>query len=183
MSLCRGIPVSNAPRHDTERRLLDYTPFAALSDGRPILRAPVSDACLSSGFGIRGGREHKGIDLHQRPAGPVVAAAAGRIREIHRRDDFGLQIILDHGKGVFTRYAHLASFAPDLRVGSVVKMGQELGIMGRSGQFTRGVHLHFELLKGRYDTPYKSFGLTAHSVLALPAYRLGSQPNGATPSG
>ena len=128
---------------------------------------------LSSGFGwpkpaSRSARRHKGLDFHQRPAGPIYAAGDGKIIEAHYRKDYGYMVVMSHGSSVYTRYAHLARFAKTTRVGQWVRAGTILGKMGSTGN-TRAVHLHYEVLVGNYHTPKKSFGLKPQNPFAYPA--------------
>lgn len=163
---CKGLTVSNAPPTDSERHLLGYKPTAKVN-GVTLLAAPAPKACLSSAFGYRRGKLHKGVDLQSRPAGPVVAAGAGTIVEAKTRSDYGRYLLIDHGRGVFTRYAHLASYARGVREGATVKMGTRLGIMGNSAGYAIPIHLHYEVLTGNYDTPKGAFGLKPINILAI----------------
>ena len=163
-----SIGISNLPRVTTNRQIAEYSPIV-VAFGRVIAAAPVNDVCLSSGFGPRGGRMHKGIDLYAANGGTIYAAAPGRVLEISGQAGFGNQMVIDHGDGVFTRYAHLASFAPEIEVGDVIGFGVPLGMMGQTGNAT-GIHLHYEILTGDYNTPAKSFGLEAHNPLDFPAW-------------
>lgn len=132
--------------------------------------APAPGACLSSGFGQRSGRLHKGIDYQSRPAGAVVAAAEGKILDVKfRREDFGHWVIIDHGRGVYTSYAHLANVDNKITAGAVVRRGQALGIMGQSGDSARAIHLHFELRSGDYGNPKGWWGLTPVDPFTLAA--------------
>ncbi|MDJ0920980.1 MAG: M23 family metallopeptidase [Henriciella sp.] len=160
--------MSNRPGTNGSGMILNYSPLVVVS-GVVMATAPVNDVCLSSGFGYRGGRLHKGIDLFARPAGPIYSAAPGRILEVSKQSGFGNQVLIEHGNGVYSRYAHLASFAPAMVPGHVVGFGEPLGMMGRSGNAT-GIHLHYEILTGNYNTPQKSWGLTAHNPLDFPAW-------------
>ncbi len=152
--------VSNAPIA-TDGEVVDFYP-SVLVDGVQLLTAPVQGACLSSGYGKRRGRMHKGVDYHQRPAGPVFVAGDGTVIEAMYRRDYGYMILLDHGSSVYTRYAHLDSFNDGIRVGKKVNSGEVLGQMGSSGS-TRAVHLHYEILTGDYATPKRSFGLRSRN--------------------
>lgn len=160
MTVC-PTTVSNAPAMDDKRNI---TSFKAAVDvnGVPILLAPATKSCLSSGFGPRGssGRLHKGLDYYTRQNGDVLAAGAGEIVEANFRDDYGNMIVVDHGNGVYTRYAHLASIARGIDVGAKVEAGDILGPIGATGSYTSVVHLHYEVMTGDYNTPKKSFGLT-----------------------
>lgn len=122
------------------------------------MTAPVHGVFLFSGFGRRRGRLHKGVDYHQRPAGEVYVAGDATVIEATYRKDYGNMVVLDHGSGVYTRYAHLDSFRKGIRVGKKVKAGDVMGRMGNSGR-VRAVHLHYEILTGNYDNPKRSFGL------------------------
>ena len=134
--------------------------------GVSLLVAPVTKACLSSGFGLRGtgGRLHKGVDYYSDQGGEVLAAADGLILEATYRDDYGYMLVIDHGGGVYTRSAHLKRFAEGIDAGVRVAQGQVLGPIGNSGAYTKVVHLHYEVLTGDYDNPKRSFGLQPVNV-------------------
>ena len=90
-------------------------------------------------------RKHTGQDLSSLPtAGPVVAAAAGTVVSAGPTGGYGNLVVLDHGGGTETTYAHLASIDPDVRPGVSVWIGQQLGVEGSTGTST-GNHLHFEV--------------------------------------
>jgi len=160
---------SNQPPLGPDGRVLNFNPII-VAFGVVMAAAPANDVCMSSGFGIRGGRMHKGIDLVSRPAGTIYSAAPGVILEVSQQTGFGNQVVIDHGSGVYTRYAHFQSFAPALAPGQRVGFGEPIGTMGATGNAT-GVHLHFEVLTGNYNTPRKSWGLEAHNPLDFPAWQ------------
>jgi murein DD-endopeptidase MepM/ murein hydrolase activator NlpD len=162
LALCPRMTVSNAPPADAARQLSNYAPVV-LVNGVAIAAAPTREACLSSGFGVRNGRGHKGIDLHNGTGGPVLAAGAGVVIEKKYRNDYGNMLLIDHGRGVYTRYAHLSNFADGIVVGARVTAGQQIGLMGNTASYRIPVHLHYELLLGNYTNPRGSFGLTPHS--------------------
>ena len=74
---------------------------------------------------------------------------------------------INHGGGVYTRYAHLAGFDYNVDVGDDVAMGQQIGLMGNTSDNPIPIHLHYEILTGNYDTPKKSFVLTPVNPLSL----------------
>ena len=160
---------TNRPDTDRSGRILSYNALIEVN-GVILAAAPVNGACMTSGFGPRFGRMHKGIDLQSKPAGPVFSAAPGRVLEVSQQTGFGYQVLIDHGRGVFTRYAHLAYFADGLRAGQQIGFGQPLGLMGQTGNAT-AIHVHFEVLTGNYNTPQKSWGLDAHNPLDFPRWR------------
>ena len=157
--------VSNAPLA-VERQVSRSSATGCLN-GVPLLVAPAPEACLTSGFGPRRGRLHKGIDLQSRPAGNVVAAASGEvIISKDRKQDYGNWIVIDHGSDVYTAYAHLASVNPSISKGAKVTQNQTLGVMGKTGGATSAVHLHYEIRQGKLVnnnffglTPVDPFGL------------------------
>jgi murein DD-endopeptidase MepM/ murein hydrolase activator NlpD len=169
LRLCPGLSVSNAPEADASGWIVTYKPVVAVS-GFPLATAPVNDACFSSGFGLRNGRPHQGIDLASYPASFVYSAAPALVLEVSTSPSYGNQVVLDHGDGLFTRYAHLEYHDPNLREDTLIGFGQPLGKMGRTGQAS-GVHLHFEILMGDYNTARGSKGLTPIDPFSLPAYQ------------
>lgn len=106
---------------------------------------------ISSGFGMRWGRLHKGIDIAG--SGAVRAADNGRVISAGWDGNYGKSVLIDHGNGMQTRYGHLRSIS--VKVGDVVAQGKTIGVMGSTGQST-GVHLHFEVLQnGRAQNPIR----------------------------
>ena len=160
--------MSNRPQTAANRMILGYSPLIVVQ-GVVLAASPANDVCLTSGFGPRSGRLHKGIDLQARPAVPIYSAGPGRILEVSHQTGFGNQVLISHGNGVFTRYAHLAHFSPGLKAGDPIGFGQPLGMMGATGNAT-AVHVHYEILTGTYNTPKKSWGLTANNPLDFPAW-------------
>ena len=167
LGICPRMTVSNAPATDADLEIAGYEPFVQ-AEGAVLLAVAPTEGCVSSGMGPRNGRVHKGLDVRTDDPGMVYAAAPGTILEAHYRQDYGNQVVIDHGDGVFTRYAHLAGFAPDIAAGGEVQLGTPLGPMGNTASYSIPVHLHYEVLVGDYDTPAKSFGLTAKDPFDYP---------------
>lgn len=165
LRLCPRLAVSNAPPTNGNRSVRGYAPLARIN-GVTLLVNPAPRSCLSSNFGRRDGRLHKGIDLQSQPPVPVVAAAPGVVVESGYRDDYGNYVLIDHGSGVFTRYAHLASIMAEARQGRAVDLGTMIGIMGNTAGYRIPVHLHYEVLTGNYATGKGAFGLTPVDILA-----------------
>jgi len=166
LTLCPSMTVSNAPASDAQRRVSNYAPLVSVN-GVNLAANPTQGACLSSAFGPRGRGQHKGVDYYSRSGGPILAAGDGTVVERKYRDDYGNMLLIDHGEGVFTRYAHLSSFAPDALVGARVSAGQQIGLMGNTAAYSIPIHLHYEVLIGDYSTPRESFGLEPRSPFAL----------------
>jgi peptidase M23-like protein/putative peptidoglycan binding protein len=102
------------------------------------LQAPVGDP-----FGPRGNRFHAGIDLIAPRGTPLQAAAPGRVAFAGTATGgWGKLVVVLHSDGVRTLYAHLSKI--DVRRGQPVNTGQQLGLVGASGDAT-GPHLHFEV--------------------------------------
>ena len=165
---CGGIYVTNAPPMDDDFWVEGYKPVIMV--GPVVLAtAPANDVCLSSGFGIRSERRHDGIDLQSVPPGTVYSAAPGTILEARVSNGYGNMVLIDHGGGVYTRYAHLAYFADGIEPGAKVGFGQPIGMMGQSGNAT-AIHLHYEILTGNYNNPKGSKGLNPRDPFEFPAY-------------
>lgn len=166
--VCPKIEVSNRPPEGPQGKVATYHPRVLVKDAVAVAAMPTTGSCLTSGFGPRGGKQHKGVDYQGRPAPMVVAAADGVVLEALYRKDYGNMVLLDHGEGVYTRYAHLEYFSKGVQAGDDVRFGQDLGKMGQTSAYPVALHLHYEILTGDYDGPKKSFGLTAVDPLSLP---------------
>ncbi|MEM1380458.1 MAG: M23 family metallopeptidase [Pseudomonadota bacterium] len=106
---------------------------------------------VTSGYGVRGKGFHHGVDIGAKRGTIVRAAQSGRVVFRGRKRGFGRLIIIDHGGGVQTYYAHLSGYKT--RKGRKVKRGQPIGKVGSSGHST-GPHLHFEMrMNGRSVDP------------------------------
>lgn len=166
LSLCGGMTVSNAPASDARRRVSNFAPIVTV-EGVALAANPTVGACLSSGMGPRGRGTHKGVDYHSASGGPILAAASGTVIEAAYRDDYGNMLLIDHGHGVYTRYAHLSSFADGVVHGAQVTAGQQIGLMGNTASYQIPIHLHYEVLTGDYNNPRGSFGLTPNSPFSF----------------
>lgn len=136
--------------------------------GVNLLLMPATKACLSSGYGYRSGKLHKGVDYYSDTGGDALAGGFGVIAEAVSRSDYGNMIVIDHGNGVYTRYGHLARFGSGIRKGATVKSGQVLGPIGKTGASSI-IHLHYEVLTGDIETRAGSFGLDTVDPFSLPS--------------
>lgn len=168
LKLCPRMTVANAPASDAELVVAAYKPLVAVQ-GVKLATFPAKGACMSSGFGARNSRQHKGLDYHSETGAPILAAADGTVIEMKYREDYGNMLLIDHGGGVYTRYAHLASFGKGLSTGVTVRAGEQIGLMGNTAAYQIPMHLHYELLLGDYANPKGSFGLQAADPLSYPA--------------
>jgi murein DD-endopeptidase MepM/ murein hydrolase activator NlpD len=94
---------------------------------------------ISSGFGPRWGRMHKGVDIPAPEGTSVVAAGPGKVIWAQPLTTYGGLIMIDHGGSMTTYYAHLSRI--DVKMGQMVTMGQHIGRVGVANI----AHLHFQL--------------------------------------
>ncbi|QTR51578.1 conjugal transfer protein TraG N-terminal domain-containing protein [Candidatus Thiothrix anitrata] len=124
---------------------LGYAGSGAVS-GNPV----AGGGRISSGFGGRehpvlgGWRHHAGIDIAAPRGTQVSATGDGVVKFSGEKGAYGNIVIIDHGGGVETRYAHLDSFAMGMREGQMVRDGDLIGTVGSTGRST-GNHLHYEV--------------------------------------
>lgn len=93
-------------------------------------------------LGVR--RLHTGVDINGVSGTPIASAATGRVIMAQTYGGYGRAVVIDHGGGMTTLYAHQSKIA--VTVGQTVDRGQIVGYVGCSGSCT-GSHLHFEVRK------------------------------------
>lgn len=151
--------LKSAFRHMRNGKPEYFTP-----DGRSLKRAfirmPIPYARLSSGFGGRRHpvlgrmRMHKGVDYAAGTGTPIQAAGDARVEFVGRKGGYGNAVILNHGAGKTTLYAHMSRFAK-IRPGQRVAQGTTIGYVGSTGMST-GPHLHYEFrVNGAHVNPLK----------------------------
>lgn len=128
---------------------------------KAFLRTPVDFTRISSRFGKRHHpilnrmRSHKGVDYAAARGTPIRATGDGKILFKGRKGGYGRTIIVQHGSGKQTLYAHMASYKRGIRRGRSVKQGQTIGFVGSSGRAT-GPHLHYEFrINGVHRNPLR----------------------------
>ena len=132
--------------------------------GRPLkkvlLRIPIEYARLSSSFGMRRHpvlgrmRAHKGVDYAARSGTPIMAAGDGRVEMAGWKSGYGKTVIINHGQGRSTLYAHMSSLGK-IKRGQFVSQGSIIGRVGSTGLAT-GPHLHYEFrVGGKQVNPLK----------------------------
>jgi len=100
------------------------------------------EGVVVSGFGMRWGRMHEGIDIGCAYGTPNRAAASGTVIYAGWLGGYGNLVVVDHGNGLSTAYAHASSIL--VSVGQSVSQGQTVSLVGSTGHST-GPHLHFEV--------------------------------------
>ena len=121
-----------------------------------------SNARISSGFGYRldpmgrrTSKKHNGVDFAGKPDSPILATANGVVRHTGWVNGYGQAVLIDHGSGFSTLYAHATGIK--VKEGDVVKRGQRIAFMGTTGRST-GTHLHYEVWKdGQPVNPQRYF--------------------------
>ena len=93
-------------------------------------------------FGGGGWEFHSGQDIEADPGAPVVSGASGRVTFAGWQNGYGQLVVVDHGGGLTTKYAHLSHI--DVELDQTVSRGQLVGKVGSTGRST-GPHLHYEV--------------------------------------
>lgn len=132
------------------------------NEGLSYYTAP-REGVITSSFGYRDKRMHKGIDIDLNKGDAVVAAFDGKVRIAKRKGGYGNVVVIMHPNGLETVYAHLHKFK--VKAGDVVLSGQTIGLGGNTGHST-GSHLHFEVrYKGQALNPASIISFTDHKLL------------------
>jgi murein DD-endopeptidase MepM/ murein hydrolase activator NlpD len=148
-----------AIRYATNSGSSYYTPDG-LAMRKAFLRTPVEFTRISSKFNpnrihplFKTSRPHRGVDYAASSGTPVKSAGDGKVSFAGKQNGYGNVVIIDHGKGYTTLYAHLRSFARGTRKGARVKQGKTIAYVGQTGWAT-GPHLHYEFrINGVHKNP------------------------------
>ncbi|MBR5060260.1 MAG: M23 family metallopeptidase [Clostridia bacterium] len=140
---CDELEAKAAEIRDRLKRYPDYEPAPGL---------------ISYTYGNHNGKFHKGLDIFNKSAPSIRAAAYGKVVETCTVDTgagLGKFVKIDHGNGYQTVYGHMSSVS--VSVGQTVEKGQVIGVMGKTGAAT-GTHLHIEMyLNGSLIDPISFF--------------------------
>jgi murein DD-endopeptidase MepM/ murein hydrolase activator NlpD len=141
--------------------VVDYYDETGKSAKKFLVRKPVNNAIMRSGFGSRRHpilgyvKMHTGVDWATSYGTPIFASGNGVVEVVGWEGGYGKYVKLKHNNGYETAYGHMSAYAKGLDVGKRVRQGQVIGFVGSTGQST-GAHVHYEILvNGRFVDPMR----------------------------
>jgi len=145
----RGHSIKAVRHQDPSGKINYYSPDGS-SMRKAFLRTPIDFARVSSRFNLRRKhpvlnkiRAHKGVDYAARKGTPIKSTGDGKIIFRGKKGGYGNVVIIKHGQGYSTLYAHMSKFKRGQHIGTRVNQGNIIGYVGKSGLAT-GAHLHYE---------------------------------------
>jgi murein DD-endopeptidase MepM/ murein hydrolase activator NlpD len=145
----------------TDDNVVDYYDETGKSAKKFLVRKPVADGTITSGFGGRNHpilgytKMHTGVDWGSATGTPIFASGNGIVEKAGLEGGYGKYIRIRHANGYETAYGHMSAFARGMEPGKKVRQGQVIGYVGSTGLST-GSHLHYEILiNGRFVDPMK----------------------------
>jgi murein DD-endopeptidase MepM/ murein hydrolase activator NlpD len=141
--------------------VVDYYDETGKSAKKFLVRKPVNNAIMRSGFGSRRHpilgftKMHTGVDWATSYGTPIFASGNGVLEKVGPEGGYGKYIRIKHNNGYETAYGHMSAFAKGMEIGKRVRQGQVIGFVGSTGQST-GPHVHYEILvNGRFVDPLR----------------------------
>ncbi|KAA0072660.1 M23 family peptidase [Tardiphaga sp. P9-11] len=141
--------------------VVDYYDETGKSAKKFLVRKPVNNAIMRSGFGGRRHpilgytKMHTGVDWSTPYGTPIFASGNGVIEKAAWEGGYGKYIRIKHNNGYETAYGHMSAFAKGMEPGKRVRQGQVIGFVGSTGMST-GAHVHYEILvNGRFVDPMR----------------------------
>jgi murein DD-endopeptidase MepM/ murein hydrolase activator NlpD len=141
--------------------VVDYYDETGKSAKKFLVRKPVNNAIMRSGFGGRRHpilgyvKMHTGVDWATSYGTPIFASGNGVVEKVGPEGGYGKYVRLKHNNGYETAYGHMSAFAKGMEIGKRVRQGQVIGFVGSTGQST-GPHVHYEILvNGRFVDPLR----------------------------
>jgi murein DD-endopeptidase MepM/ murein hydrolase activator NlpD len=141
--------------------VIDYYDETGKSAKKFLVRKPVNNAIMRSGFGIRRHpilgyvKMHTGVDWATPYGTPIFASGNGVVEKAEWEGGYGKYVRIKHNNGYETAYGHMSAFAKGMEPGKRVRQGQVIGFVGSTGQST-GAHVHYEILvNGRFVDPMR----------------------------
>ncbi len=139
--------------------LVDFYDENGRSTRKFLIRKPIADGEMTSGFGMRYhpilhfARMHTGIDWAAPIGTPILAAGNGMIIKAGWDSGYGRRVEIQHANGYVTTYNHMSGFGRGITEGVRVTQGQVVGYLGQTGLAT-GPHLHYEvIINGNFVDP------------------------------
>jgi murein DD-endopeptidase MepM/ murein hydrolase activator NlpD len=139
--------------------LVDYYDENGRSARKFLIRKPIADGELTSGFGMRFhpilhfARMHTGVDWAAPMGTPILAAGNGVVIKAQWDSGYGRRVEIQHANGYVTTYNHMSGFGRGIAEGARVTQGQVVGYLGQTGLAT-GPHLHYEvIINGNFVDP------------------------------
>ncbi|HJE23799.1 MAG TPA: M23 family metallopeptidase [Methylorubrum populi] len=140
---------------------IDYLDDQGRSLKKFLIRKPIADGIMRSGFGYRRhpvlgyAKLHTGVDWANPIGTPIVAAGNGTVIKAEWDSGYGRRVEVQHINGYVTTYNHMSRFARGISAGARVRQGQVIGYVGSTGLST-GAHLHYEvIINGHFVDPMK----------------------------
>ena len=150
--------------------VVDYYDETGKSAKKFLVRKPVNNAIMRSGFGGRRHpilgyvKMHTGVDWATAYGTPIFASGNGVLEKVGTEGGYGKYIRIKHNNGYETAYGHLSAFAKGMEPGKRVRQGQVIGFVGSTGMST-GPHVHYEILvNGRFVDPMRVKLPRGHSL-------------------
>jgi murein DD-endopeptidase MepM/ murein hydrolase activator NlpD len=141
--------------------VVDYYDETGKSAKKFLVRKPVNNAIMRSGFGGRRHpilgyvKMHTGVDWATAYGTPIFASGNGVVEKVGWEGGYGKYVRLKHNNGYETAYGHMSAFAKGMEIGKRVRQGQVIGFVGSTGMST-GAHVHYEILvNGRFVDPMR----------------------------
>lgn len=141
--------------------VVDYYDETGKSAKKFLVRKPVNNAVMRSGFGGRRHpilgytKMHTGVDWAAPYGTPIFASGNGTVEKAGWEGGYGKYIRLKHPNGYETAYGHMTAFAKGMEPGKRVRQGQVIGFVGSTGLST-GAHVHYEIrINGRFVDPMR----------------------------
>jgi murein DD-endopeptidase MepM/ murein hydrolase activator NlpD len=145
----------------SDDNIVDYYDESGKSAKKFLVRKPMSDGILRSGFGVRRhpilgyAKMHTGVDWAAPHGSPIYAAGNGEVDKVGWEGGYGKYVRLKHNNGYETAYGHMTAYARGIEPGAKVRQGQVIGFVGSTGLST-GAHLHYEIMvNGRFVDPMR----------------------------
>nr|WP_245516753.1 M23 family metallopeptidase [Methylobacterium segetis] len=140
---------------------IDYLDEQGRSLKKFLIRKPIADGIMRSGFGYRRhpilgyAKLHTGVDWANPIGTPIVAAGNGTVIKAEWDSGYGRRVEIQHINGYVTTYNHMSRFGRGVSAGAKVRQGQVIGYVGSTGLST-GAHLHYEVvINGHFVDPMK----------------------------